>query len=204
MIGKLILAHCLADDEVVFVTSITRKSLGIVHSKLREVIHNDFQDYSGIEQQMKNHHICFYCIGVYTGQVPDKEFKKITVDFTKAFADALKRNSDHITFCFLSGAGADTSEKSSLIFAREKGIAENYLLKVGFEKTFIFRPGYIYPVTRRLEPNFAYKIMRFLYKPVSVIYPNIGITSTNLAFKMFKIGMNGGNKNIYENKDLTH
>ncbi len=202
MIGKLVLENCLNREDVKTVTSITRKSIGIKHPKLFEIIHDNYLDYSKIENQLKNQDVCFYCIGVYTGQVPSAEFKKITVDFTRAFANALRKNNNETTFCFLSGQGADSSEKSSILFAREKGIAENILLNLKFKHTHIFRPGYIYPETPRKEPNWTYSLMRTLYKPISMIYPNMGVTSTQLANKMIAVGINGGNKTIFENKDI--
>ncbi len=140
MIGKLVLENCLQNSSVATVTSITREPIGIMHSKLTEVIHTDFLDYTSVEEHFKNKDVCFYCIGVYTGQVPVDEFKKITVDFTKAFSEVLKQNSPHASFCFLSGAGADSTEKSSTLFAKQKGIAENGLIRLQFRHTFIFRP----------------------------------------------------------------
>jgi nucleoside-diphosphate-sugar epimerase len=201
MIGKLILQICLKRDDVAKVTSITRKPLGIYHPKLVEVIHTDFLDYSKIEHDIKKQDVCFYCIGVYTGQVPTEEFKKITVAYTEIFANALRRNNEATNFCFLSGQGADTTEKSKVLFAREKGIAENILLKLNFKSIHIFRPGYIYPDMPRVEPNFFYKLMRVLYTPIKFIYPNIGVSSEKLAATMVEVGMNGG-KTIFENKDI--
>jgi uncharacterized protein YbjT (DUF2867 family) len=202
MIGKLVLESCLLRKDVSKIVSITRKSISIIHEKLVEVIHADFLEYTSIEHYFKNIDVCYYCMGVYTGQVPTPEFKKITVDFTKAFATILKKHNENISFCFLSGQGADSNEKSKILFAREKGIAENILLKLKFAHTHIFRPGYIYPNTPRQEPNFFYKLMRILYKPIAAIYPNIGVTSIQLANKMVSVGLEGGDKIVYENKDL--
>jgi nucleoside-diphosphate-sugar epimerase len=201
MIGKLILQICLKRDDVAKVTSITRKPLDMYHPKLIELIHTDFLDYSNIEHNLKNQDVCFYCIGVYTGQVPTAEFKKITVAYTEIFANALKKNNETVSFCFLSGQGADSSEKSSVLFAREKGIAENILFNLKFKRTHIFRPAYIYPVTPRIEPNFFYKLIRILYKPLKFIYPNFSVTSEKLAATMVEVGINGG-KIIIENKDI--
>jgi nucleoside-diphosphate-sugar epimerase len=203
MIGNIILQKCLQRDDVTKVTSITRKSLGIYHPKLEEVIHDDFLDCTKIEPFLKNQDACFYCIGVYTGQVPTDEFKKITVAYTEVFAIALKKNSDQTSFCFLSGQGADSKEKSSVLFAREKGIAENILLKLKFKSIHIFRPAYIYPVTPRVEPNFLYKMMRILYSPLKFIYPNFAVSSVKLADTMVEVGMNEG-KIIYENNDIRN
>ena len=203
MIGGLVLDNCLKRDDVNNITTITRRKTGINHPKLIEVIHDDFLDYSKIKEQMRNQDVCIYCLGVYSGQVSEKKFKMITVDYTKAFGEALKLNNEKTTFCFLSGQGADPKEKSRIMFARDKGTAENMVLNLGFEKTYIIRPGYIYPNTPRKEPNFSYRLMRLLYKPIlSKIYPNIGISSEDLAEAMVEIGLNGGKKIIYENKDI--
>ena len=202
MIGNLILQICLKRDDIAKVTSITRKSLGIYHSKLVEVIHQDFLDYSSIENYLQNQDVCFYCIGVYTGQVSTDEFKKITVAYTEIFGRALRKNSGSVSFNFLSGQGADTTEKSNILFAREKGIAENILIHLNFREFHSYRPGYIYPVTERIEPNTMYKIMRVLYKPLKFIYPNIGLTSTKLAEVMVCVGMNGSDKVFFENGDM--
>jgi nucleoside-diphosphate-sugar epimerase len=202
MIGKLILRKCLDDKEIATVTIITRKLMDSMHPKLIQVLHADFLDYTNIESKLQNQDICFYCIGVYTGQVSTTEFQKITVAFTEVFARALKKNSNNVSFCFLSGQGADSTEKSRVLFAREKGIAENILLKLQFKSIHIFRPAYIYPETPRQEPNFVYKLMRFLYKPIKYMMPNMTITSTQLADKMVAVGKEAGTKIIYENVEI--
>lgn len=109
------------------------------------------------------------------------------------------------TFCFLSGQGADQTEKSRMAFARYKGAAETALLDIGFPRVHIFRPGYIYPVTPRKEPNLVYTISRFLYPLLRRLYPNIGIPSEDLARAMVHAGIygTGGIENpILENKDI--
>ena len=92
-----------------------------------------------------------------------------------------------------------------MAFARYKGAAETALLDMGFSRVHIFRPGYIYPVTPRKEPNRVYKITRFLYPLLRRLYPNIGISSENLAAAMVHTGLYGtgeNNKPILENKDI--
>ena len=202
MIGQLILEDCLQREDVSSITSITRKPLGITHPKLTEIIHADFLDFSKVEQAFTNQDICFFCIGVYTGTVPRDEFRKITVEYTRVFAETLKRNSPGASFVFLSGQGADLSEKSRIMFAKDKGAAENILLRLQLERLSIFRPGYIYPVTPRVEPNKRYYVFRLLYKPLSFIYPNLGLTSVQLATAMIKAGFGAGNQTIYENREI--
>ena len=43
-----------------------------------------------------------------------------------------------------------------------------------------------------------------LDKPLSKVYPNLGVTSTKLASKIVEVGLSGGNKIVYENKDIRN
>jgi len=202
MIGGLVLEECLKNQEIGSITLLVRRSLGIASERVREIIVEDFTDYSKIEEELKNQDIAYYCLGVYTGTVPREEFRTITVDYTTVFADKLKKYNPDSTFCFLSGQGADQSEKSRMMFAKDKGIAENYLIKLNFNKLYIFRPAYIYPVTPRKEPNFTYKLSRKLYPLLKAIYPEGVIKSTDLAKAIFKTGIKGHSKMVLENKDI--
>jgi len=80
MVGSIVLSECLASDQIEKVTSITRRKSKINNPKLVEIIHNDYLDLSSLEEHFKNQSAAYFCIGVYTGQVPNDEFKKITVD----------------------------------------------------------------------------------------------------------------------------
>jgi hypothetical protein len=75
-----------------------------------------------------------------------------------------------------------------------KGIIENRLSKMGFKAFHALRPGYIYPVTPRKEPNLIPLIKLFGRGS------NSSIQSTGLAASMFKIGLSGSDKEIFENK----
>jgi uncharacterized protein YbjT (DUF2867 family) len=202
MIGAIILDACLKSDDVHQVTSLSRKSTGIEHPKLVEVLHSDFKDLSGLEKHFSNQDAAYYCIGVYTGQVPRDKFRDITVGYTIAFADMLKAHSPEVTFCFLSGQGADRSEKSQMMFAKDKGIAENYLMSKTFKALHIFRPAYIYPVEPRKEPNLSYRIFRFLYPILKNIMPKSSITSQQLGLAMFEAGLYGTELETLENEDI--
>jgi len=202
MIGSLVLEKCLASHEVRKVTSIVRKPSGFSHPKLNEIVHSNFMDHSTISYQFQQQDIAFYCVGVYTGAVPKDEFRKITVNYTEAFAKTLREQSSRTSFCFLSGQGADLQEKGTMQFARDKGAAENLLIRLKFDQFYSFRPGYIYPTESRKEPNLSYQIMRTLYKPVSLLYPNIGLSSDELATAMVQVGLHGTGKMILENKDI--
>mgnify|MGYP000032029449 CR=1 FL=1 len=141
MIGGLVLKECLSNPEISNITCLVRKPTGISNEKLIEVIVEDFMDYSSIENHFQNQQIAYFCIGVYTGSVPRDAFRRITIDYTTVFADTLKKQSPDATFCFLSGQGADSKEKSKVIFALDKGKAENYLIKSEFSKSSLELPS---------------------------------------------------------------
>lgn len=205
MIGGLALRHALAREEVGTVTTIGRRATGLDHPKLTEIEHDDFTDFGPVADHLAGQDAALFCLGVYTGQVADEAFRRITVDFTVAFAEALHRSSPEAAFCLLSGQGADPSETSRVAFARYKGMAENALLGMGFPRVHLFRPGYVYPVERREEPNLGYRIMRGLWPLVRRIYPNAGIPSDDLARVMVEVALRGTPRPdgaVLENRDI--
>jgi hypothetical protein len=54
----------------------------------------------------------------------------------------------------------------------------------------LVRPGYIYPVTPRREPNLGYRVLRAIYPLASRIYPGVGVTSEEVARAMVYAGLN--------------
>ena len=158
-----------------------------------------------ISDSLKGQDAALFCVGAYTGAVPDEQFKRITYDVTMAFARALREASPEAVFCFLSGMGADRTEKSRTAFARYKGMAENGLLEAGFPRVHVFRPGYIYPVTPREEPNLAYRVSRAIWPALRAVAPNMGISSVELAKGMVMGGLEGTGDHsdpILENRDI--
>ena len=202
MIGGLVLEHSLQHPEISLVTSLVRRSSGVVHKKLVEVIVDDFIHLNEETDYFESVDIVYYCLGVYTGAVNREVFRQITIDYPESLANALLKKSPDLRFCFLSGAGADRTEKSRMMFAKDKGIIENRLSKMGFGSFHTFRPGYIYPVTSREEPNFTYKVSRFLYPLIKLMGKNSSIQSTDLAAAIFNIGLYGSDKEILENRDI--
>jgi nucleoside-diphosphate-sugar epimerase len=202
MVGGEALKACLKEKEVGRITSLVRRSAGIKHEKLNEVIVKDFLDYTGFEHHFMEVDLALYCLAVYQGKVSKKNYRTITVDYTEAFARILKKESPEAVFCLFSGAGAVSSEKSRMQFARDKGAAENRVFAAGFHRAHAFRPGYIYPLVKRKEPNFTYRITRRLYPLLKAVYPKGVITSEKLAKSMLTVGLKGGDQRIYENPEI--
>lgn len=205
MIGGLVVRQALERPDVAGVTTLGRRPIGRQHPKLAEVVHEDFADFSSAGTALAGYDAAVFCLGAYTGSVPDEEFERITVDYTVAFGEAFRAASPTGALSFLSGQGADPGERSRVAFARYKGMAENALLAMGFPRLRIFRPGYIHPDEPRREPNLAYAAFRLAYPVVRRIYPNVGIGSTDLARAMLHAaleGTPGHDDPILENQDI--
>ncbi len=201
MVGSLILENCLQSDTIKSVISLIRKPTNTSHHKLKEVIISDFKSYDQNSELFSHIDIAYFCLGVYTGAVPDAKFKEITVDYAVEFSKMLKTHSSDACLCLLSGMGADRTEKSRTSFAKYKGMAENQISALGL-KFHTFRPGYIYPVTKRKEPNVMYRISRWLYPVFRLFGKNASITSTELAQAMFLIGLSDSQEEVFENKEI--
>jgi uncharacterized protein YbjT (DUF2867 family) len=205
MVGGYALRYALDHPAVGSVTAVGRKKLGISHVKLREVLHQDFADCSALTQALSRQDATIFCLGAYTGAVPDAEFRKITVDYPAEFARVLRGSSSGASFSFLSGKGADPTGRSRIPFARYKGEAENALLAARFPHLYIFRPAYIYPVEPRKEPNFSYRLLRRIYPVFRMLLPNQVIRADDLARGMVDVVVSGTENVpswILENRDI--
>jgi uncharacterized protein YbjT (DUF2867 family) len=205
MVGGYALRYALDDPAVESVTAIGRKKLGISHRKLNEVLHQDFANCSALAEVLSHQDAVVFCLGAYTGAVPDALLRAITVDYPVEFARVLQANSPEASFSFLSGNGADPTGRSRMPFARYKGEAENALLAAGFPHVYIFRPAYIYPVQPRKEPNFSYRLLRAVYPAFRILFPNYAIRADDLARAMIDVWVREAGRHessIFENRDI--
>jgi uncharacterized protein YbjT (DUF2867 family) len=143
MVGGYALRYALEDPAVGSVLAVGRRRLGATHPKLTEVIHSDFSDCSALAGVLTGQDAVVFCLGTYTGAVPDAELRAITVDYTVELARAVRGSSPNAAFSFLSGNGTDPTGRSRLPYARYKGEAEKALLAAGFPRVYIFRPAYM-------------------------------------------------------------
>jgi uncharacterized protein YbjT (DUF2867 family) len=205
MVGGYALRYALDHRGVGRVTAIGRRRLSLSHPKLTQIQHSDFADCSALAETLSAQDAAVFCLGTYTGAVSDAELRKTTVDYTVEFARVLHGSSPGATFSFLSGNGADPTERSRIAFARYKGEAENALLAAGFPRVYIFRPGYIYPVEPRKEPNFSYRLLRAIYPVFRLVFPNQVIPADDLARAMVDVAVRETQETgdlVFENRDI--
>ncbi len=148
---------------------------------------------------MIGYNACFFCLGTTSVGKKEDEYTKITFDITKALADLLVKLNTDITFCYISGAGTDSTEKGRSMWARVKGRTENYILKLGFRQAFAFRPGIIIPTKGLRNTLSFYKYLSFLFPIVKLLFPKYICSLKEIGLAMINSVNKGYDKNVLEN-----
>lgn len=189
MIGKGLLLESIDDPEIKQILLINRNPIGISHSKVKEVIHQDFFDFSAIKNELTGYDACYHCMGVSSAGMDEDKYTKLTFDITKALASTLYQVNPNSVFSYVSGTGTDSSEKSKTMWARVKGRTENHILNLGFKDAYMFRPGAIVPErgikSRTPLYNFLY-ILTWPFFPLMKRMKSI-TTTTRLGRAMINI-----------------
>ena len=205
MVGEGVLYECLQRSEIEKVLVITRQPCGYTHPKLTEIIHKDFFDISSLSGRLTGYNACYFCLGVTSVGKKEPEYTNLTYTLTLNFATILSKLNPDMTFCYISGAGTDSSEKGKTMWARVKGKTENDLQKLPFKRVYNFRPGGIEPFLP-LKPTHTYykmyKYVKWIVSAMKVIAPNYVITLKDLAAAMINASMIGYSKPVLEMKDM--
>lgn len=200
--GSEVVEQAILDKEIELITVLSRRPLTTEDPRIKTVIHQEFSDYSGLNDLLKEQDACIWCLGISQTQVTKEQYEVITYDYTLAFASAILKANPSAAFVFLSGQGADSTEQSRTTFARVKGKTENALKKLSFQRLFIARPAGIKPVHLNPNTSWANKILVPLFPILELLAPNIVITATELAKAMLHVAKHGADKQILENNDL--
>ena len=206
MIGQGVLTECLKDNQIEKVLVVNRKSCGIKHPKLKEIIYSNFFDLSTIFNQLNGYDACFYCLGVTSAGLSEAEYHKNTFDLTTSIAQEVLTQNKEISFCYISGAGSDSTEKGKTMWARVKGKTENALLKMPFKNAYMFRPGFIQPLNGIQSRTKLYRTMYAFFKPFYFILKHYEgmVTNTEILGKSLIFAVvYGYEKKILESKDIN-
>ena len=203
MVGEGVLHECLNKVDVEQVLVISRKPCGVVHPKLKEVIHSDFYNLSAIENQLSGYTACFFCLGVSSVGMKEEEYTKLTYTLTLHVAEILVKLNPDMTFCYISGASTDSTEKGRSMWARVKGKTENALMRLPFKKVYNFRPGYMHPTPGMKNTLSYYKYLGWMYPFFRTVFPNFVSTLSELGNAMINATGKGYEKQILEVKDIV-
>lgn len=203
MVGEGVLHECLQHPEVASVLVINRRPCGVEHEKLTEIIHRDFHDFSPIEAQLSGYNAAYFCMGVSSVGMNEENYRRLTYDLTLHVAQTLARVNSDMTFCYVSGAGTDSSEQGRSRWARVKGKTENDLLKLPFKAAYMFRPGYIQPIKGMKNTLGMYKAVGFLYPVWKAVLPKYVCRLEEVGRAMINVTRRGFSKKVLENADIV-
>jgi len=187
------------------VVTIGRKATEVRDPKVRDVVHRDLLNYSGMEDVLAGFDACFFCLGVSSNGMKEVDYERITYGFTLAAAEALARVTPQISFVYVSGSGTDSTEKGRTMWARVKGKTENALLRLPLS-AYMFRPGFIEPLdgieSRTPLYRFFYRVTGPAFPLMRRMLPNQVLSTREIGHAMLAVARHGYAKRILEPRDI--
>lgn len=197
MVGGGVLRECLLAADVERVVSIGRSALLFDHPKLVQVVRPNFAtDTSEItDDDLRNVDACFFCLGVSASGLSEEKYTALTYSLTMAVAERLSSISPQASFVYVSGAGADSSEQGSSMWARVRGKTENALLRLPFKHVHVLRPAVIQPLNNAVSKTDSYRIFYKVLSPLLTfgrkLFPSHVLTTEVIGQAMLQIARRG-------------
>lgn len=201
MVGEGVLHECLQHPDITGVLSVSRRPSGLSHPKLKELLHADFFDLSPVAAELEGYDGCFFCLGVSSVGMKEADYHRMTYELTMHMARTLADRNREMVFCYVSGAGTDSTEKGRSMWARVKGKTENSLQQLPFKNVYAFRPGFIQP-TKGLKNTLGF------YKYVGWLFPVLkrfgwACTLREIGLAMINAMRYGYPQKVLEVKDIV-
>jgi uncharacterized protein YbjT (DUF2867 family) len=207
MVGQGVLRECLLDPGVETVLAVGRSPTGQAHPKLREMMHDNFLDFSSIESQLSGFDACFFCLGVSSVGMDAERYRHLTYDITMAAATTLARLNPGMVFTYVTGRSTDSTEQGPMMWARVKGKTENDLLKLPFKAAYMFRPAGIQPLhgvrSKTAWVNAIYVVTTPLLSLLARTSPKFMTTTEQVGRAMIKVARDGFPRPVLESEDIN-
>jgi uncharacterized protein YbjT (DUF2867 family) len=207
MVGQGALRECLIDPRVVQLVTVVRRSSGNGHPKLREIVLENLMAIDRIENELEAIDATMFCVGVSSAGLAEDEYTRLTYDLTMRVATLISRLFPKSTFMYVSGAGADGSERGRFMWARVKGRTENAIRNLPFRATYMFRPGAIQPLHGIRSKTFWYRVIYAatgpLYPVLLRLFPGAVTTTEQLGRAMIEVATRGYERPILETSDIN-
>ncbi|CAB3790432.1 epimerase [Pararobbsia alpina] len=207
MVGQGVLRECLLDAQVAQVLSVGRNAAGTRDPKLRERVHANLFNYTGLDHALSGFDACFFCLGVSSVRMTEHDYAHLTYDLTMAAARTLAPLNPQMTFVYVTGTGTDSTEHGRTMWARVKGKTENALLKLPFKAAFMFRPGIIQPLhgirSKTRLYQFFYSALGPLLSLARAVAPKHITTTEQVGRAMIAVARRGYPKPVLENPDIN-
>ena len=207
MVGQGVLRECLLDPGVERVLAVGRTATPQREEKLHDLVVANFLDFSALDRELSGYDACFFCLGITSAGMTEADYRRVTYDFALAAAQTLVRLNPEMTFVFVSGAGADSTGRGRVMWARVKGQTENALLALPFKGVYVFRPAAIQPLhgirSKTAWINAAYAVLGWLYPVFKRLAPDYVTTTEQVGRAMLAVARRGAPKRVLENADIN-
>jgi uncharacterized protein YbjT (DUF2867 family) len=207
MVGQGVLKECLKDPVVTQVLVVGRSLLDVDDPKIGKIIHSNFMDFSSVEGRLRGYDACFFCLGVSSVGMSEKDYTHITYDFTLAAGKSLAKVNPKMTFIYVSGEGTDSTEKEKSMWARVKGKTENDLMKLFPGTAYGFRPGGIEPMDGIRPKTRWIRNLYFVLAPLMSLlrrlFPGQITTTRRVGRAMIRIAQAGAPSQILVTRDIN-
>ena len=203
MVGAGALREALADPEVETVLGVGRRSCGVTHPKLRELLLPDLFDVAAAEPQLTGWDACVWAVGVSSVGLDEAAYARTTEELTLLWARTLLRLNPTFSFCYCSAMGAGGGS----MWARVRQRVEAALKAMPFRHVGCVRPGFIRPgpgIGSRVK---VYEAFYFVMRPVFPLlvraFPSVATTSERLGRAMLRVVQGRADKYILESADIN-
>ena len=207
MVGQGVLRECLLDEGVEAVLSVGRRSTGREEPKLSELVLEDLHDYSRVADKLASYDACFFCLGVTSAGMAEPEYRRVTRDIPAAAAKVLAEKNPGMTFIIVTGRGTDSTGKSSVMWSRVKGEAENAVFALPFKGKYAFRPGVIQPLHGITSRTAAYRVfyvlLGWIIPILRALSPDSITTTERVGRAMLNVARRGYSTQVLESKDIN-
>ena len=179
------------------------RSFSEINDSKIEIIKTDFNNLDKHVEDIKGDE-CFFCIGTTKKNSPNKfEYRKIELDIPKKIAQIAKSNLVK-SFFFVSSGYANP--KSSGDYLKFKGLVEEEIKNLNFDKIGIMRPSFLLGKRKVERAGEKFGIMIFklltpiLIGPFRKMRP---IESEKIAKAMIKLANENINQSIFESNEIV-
>lgn len=205
MIGSGTLIECLEHPDVEQVLVIGRRPSGHSgHDKVTEILHQDFEDYSELTEQMRGYDACLFCLGVSAAGMSEDVYTRLTYTFASRAAEALRSVNPDLAFCYVSAQGADSTEQGRIMWARVRGRLENHLIALG-GPIWIFRPGVIQPMKGVRSRTKLYRAGYTVFGPLIRLLrgvPGFATSTDHLGLALIRAAREGAKGNHFTTREI--
>ena len=203
MVGAGVLREALADPDVGAVLSISRRSCGVTHPKLRELLVPDLFDFAAVATELTGWDAAIWAVGISSIGLDEGAYAKVTEQLTLVWARGLLRLNPDLSFCYCSAAGAGGGS----MWARVRRRVEAGLEAMPFRHSGCVRPGFIQPGPGIRTQVKVYQAFIVLFRPLFPLLvraaPAYATTSERLGRAMLRVVKGQAGRYILESSDIN-